>query len=170
MINDCINLCTSKHVSLKSSGEETPFYCSYHGQEETTSLWRWNRQSVPKRRHIKFRRRRIPPPPQKKKKHTTNFGNVANVRNAQNRSCPVKNNLLYSKHSRKLITGRQVHCLPYDEDVLLRLLLFVKQRNPVSVSGLYCKPHYLSQYKAKIYRDINWDPSCTQQHGSLEKH
>jgi len=29
------------------------------GAHATTCLWRWNRQSVPKRRHIKFRRRGI---------------------------------------------------------------------------------------------------------------
>jgi len=82
---------------------------------------------------------------------------------------PLKNNLSYSKHSRKSIIGQQVHCLPYDEDVLLGLLYFDKQRTLPSVSGLHCN-HYRSEYKAKMYRDINLDPSYTKHHGSVEKH
>jgi len=35
--------------------------CLFHLHRQVgTCLWRWNRQSVPKRRHIKFRSRRIP--------------------------------------------------------------------------------------------------------------
>jgi len=58
---------------------------------------------------------------------TRNLGNVANVRNTQNRSPPVKNNFPYSKH--------------YDEDVLLGLLYFGKQRTTPSISGLH-RNHY----------------------------
>ena len=42
-----------------------------------TSLWRWNRQSVPKRRHIKFRRRGIT------QKKTYNIQNTAKVWNQE---------------------------------------------------------------------------------------
>jgi len=38
-----------------------PYKCPKHSQTQSyfipTCLWRWNRQGVPKRQHIKFRRR-----------------------------------------------------------------------------------------------------------------
>ena len=37
----------------------TPTFLKASSFFTPTCLWRWNRQSVPKRRHIKFRRRRI---------------------------------------------------------------------------------------------------------------
>ena len=47
-----------------------------HRQVDTpTCLWRWNRQSVPKRRHIKFRRRGIT------QKKSYNIQNTAKVWN-----------------------------------------------------------------------------------------
>jgi len=45
--------------------------------EQGTCLWRWNRQSVPKRRHIKFRRQGIT------KKKTYNIQNKAKVWNQE---------------------------------------------------------------------------------------
>ena len=90
---------------------------------------------------------------------TRNFGKVVNVRDTQNRSRPVKNNLPYLKHSRKSIIGWQIHCVPCDEDVLWQLLHSGKQRTPLSVSGLHCN-HYLSKYKTKMYQDINPYPTA----------
>jgi len=59
----CWGIHTGKALARKSSSQNfscinTPtFFKPSHST--TTCLWRWNTQSVPKRRHIKFRRRGI---------------------------------------------------------------------------------------------------------------
>ena len=71
-----------------------------------TCLWRWNIQSVPKRRHIKFRRRGIT------QKKTYNTQNVAEV---WNQECPVlffflsRNNLERQPHAMKTCWGMDFH-------------------------------------------------------------
>jgi hypothetical protein len=63
------------------------------GMKIPTRLWRWNRQSVPKRRHIKFRRRELP-----RRKHTTN-GNllIFAYKTRKSVSRAYKSSLLYIK-------------------------------------------------------------------------
>jgi hypothetical protein len=50
-------------------------------------LWRWNRQSVPKRRHTKFRRREIT-----QKKKTYNIHNTAKIWNQERKTLNVTEN------------------------------------------------------------------------------
>ena len=70
-----------------------------------TSLWRWNRQSVPKRRHIKFRRRGII------QNKTYNIQNMAKVWNQVLQFCHLylilsKRSLRMPQHVRKLYSEK----------------------------------------------------------------
>jgi len=67
-----------------------------------TCLWRWNRQSVPKRRHIKFRRRGIT------QKKTYNIQNTAKVWNQERFMCFGARIFAFMFHPIHILTTRNV--------------------------------------------------------------
>ena len=68
-------------------------HCLFHRHRSSCAhdLWRWNRQSVPKCRHIRFRRRGIT------QKKEYNISNIVKVWNQERRSLPSRNtrNVIY---------------------------------------------------------------------------
>jgi len=86
----CVN--TTKNILILYRVNNIKTLCLFHLHRHVgTCLWRWNRQSVPKRQHIKFRRRGIT------QKKPYNIQNTAKVWNQEYQKSNLKHSLRFGK-------------------------------------------------------------------------